>query len=303
MRYRTVHRTHYAYAEPVTAAYGQHHLLPRTTPTQHVLEASVAIDPAPDDRRERTDIHGNRVEHYEVLRPHHELVVTASSLVEVQPPPAPVTGLSWDDAVTRAHQDDGAAAIAARPFVLDSPQVAATPDLRELAGAAFPPGRPLVEAYEALLHLVHDEFTFDPVATTVTTPLEDVLAQRAGVCQDFAHLVIGCLRSLGLPARYASGYLETDPPPGQPRLQGADASHAWASLWVPGHGWLDGDPTNDQLVGTGHVTVAWGRDYGDVAPLQGVIFTGGPTTSLEVAVDVLRVADDATGATTAAGRS
>lgn len=301
MRYRTVHRTHYAYAEPVTAAYGQHHLLPRTTPIQHVLEASVAIDPAPDDRRERTDVHGNRVEHYEVLRPHDELVVTASSLVEVQPPPPPVTELSWDEAVPRVHQDSSAAAIAARPFVLDSPQVAAGPALRELARAVFPPGRPLVEAYEALLHLVSDEFTFDPVATTVTTPLEDVLAQRAGVCQDFAHLVIGCLRSLRLPARYASGYLETEPPPGQPRLQGADASHAWASVWVPGHGWLDGDPTNDQLVGTRHVTVAWGRDYGDVAPLQGVIFTGGPTTSLEVAVDVLRVADD--GATTAPGRS
>lgn len=300
MRYRIVHRTHYAYAEPVTAAYGQHHLLPRTTPTQHVLEASVAIDPAPDDRRERTDVHGNRVEHYELLHPHHELAVTASSLVELTPPPVPVTAVAWDDAVAQAHGDSGPGAIAARPFVLDSPQVAVTPDLRELATAAFPPGRPLVEAYEDLLRLVHDEFTFDPVATTVTTPLDVVLEQRAGVCQDFAHLVVGCLRSLRLPARYVSGYLETEPPPDQPRLQGADASHAWASLWVPGHGWLDGDPTNDQLVGTRHVTVAWGRDYGDVAPLQGVIFTGGPTTSLEVSVDVLRVAahDDAS---TAAG--
>lgn len=301
MRYRIVHRTHYAYAEPVTAAYGQHHLLPRTTPTQQVLEASVAIDPAPDDRRERTDVHGNRVEHYELLHSHHELVVTASSLVQLTPPPVPVTAVTWDDAVAQTHRDDGPGAIAARPFVLDSPQVAVVPGLGDLAAAAFPAGRPLVEAYEALLRLVHDEFTFDPVATTVTTPLEVVLDQRAGVCQDFAHLVVGCLRSLGLPARYVSGYLETDPPPDQPRLQGADASHAWASLWVPGHGWLDGDPTNDQLVGTRHVTVAWGRDYGDVAPLQGVVFTGGPTTSLEVSVDVLRVSADDDAATTAGG--
>lgn len=290
MRYRVVHRTHYTYATPVTASYGEHHLLPRTTPTQHVLQASVAIDPAPDDRRERTDLHGNRVEHYGIFRDHDELTVTASSLVDVRRPPEPVQEMTWEDAAGLVGEG-GAVPVEAQAFVLDSAQVTATPDLRELAAGAFTPGRALVDAYRALLHLLHEQFRFDPRATTITTPLREVIEERAGVCQDFAHLLVGCLRSLGLPARYVSGYLETVPPPGQQRLQGADASHAWGALWVPGHGWLDGDPTNDQLVGTRHVTVAWGRDYRDVAPLTGVILTDGPTTSLEVAVDVLREDD------------
>lgn len=288
MRYRVVHRTHYTYAEPVTTAHGQHHLLPRPTPTQHVLDASVAVNPAPDDRRERTDLFGNRVEHYAIFRAHTELTVTASSLVEVQSPPVPVTDVTWEAAARLVRDGRGPAELGARPFLLDSPQVATSGRLRELAAGALTPGLELVAAYEALVGLLHDEFRFDPTATTVTTPLEQVLEQRAGVCQDLAHLLVGCLRSVGLPARYVSGYLETTPPAGQPRLQGADASHAWASVWVPGHGWLDGDPTNDRLVGDQHVTVAWGRDYGDVAPIRGVILTDGPTTSLEVAVDVLR---------------
>lgn len=290
MRYRIVHRTRYAYAAPVSAAYGQHHLLPRDTPTQQVHEASVAIDPTADDRRERTDLWGNRVEHYGILRDHEELVVTASSVVEVQPPPPPVVEVPWEDAAAAHGSDGSAAALDARVFRLDSPQVAAGPQLRELAAGAFTPGRDLVEAYRSLIRLIHGEFRFDPTATTVTTAVDAVLEHRAGVCQDFAHLLVGCLRSVGLSARYVSGYIETTPPPGQPRLQGADASHAWAALWVPGHGWLDGDPTNEQLVGDQHVTVAWGRDYGDVPPLRGVIFTGGPTTTLDVEVDVLRVA-------------
>lgn len=288
MRYRVVHRTHYAYAEPVTATHGQHHLLPRATPTQQVLTASVAIDPTPDERRERSDLYGNRVEHYAVFRDHTELAVTASSVVEVQPPPAPVTEIGWEAAADLVRTGRGPGELAVRPFVLDSPQVTAGAALRELAAAALTPGRELVDGYRALVALLHAEFTFDPAATTVTTPLERVLEQRAGVCQDLAHLLVGCLRSVGLPARYVSGYLETTPPPGRPRLQGADASHAWASLWVPGHGWLDADPTNDRLVADQHVTVAWGRDYGDVAPIRGVIVTDGPTTSLEVAVDVFR---------------
>jgi transglutaminase-like putative cysteine protease len=291
MRYRVVHRTRYAYAEPVSSAYGEHHLLPRTTPTQHVLESSVAIDPAPDDRRERTDLYGNRVEHYGLFSEHDELVVTTSSLVDVQAPPAPIVELPWEEARDRIHAGTESSVLEARTFLLDSPQVAAMSALHELAAPVFAPGRGLVEAYRGLVHLLYDEFEFDATATTVTTAVEEVLEARAGVCQDFAHLLIGCLRSLDLPARYVSGYLETLPPPGQPRLQGADASHAWAALYVPGHGWLDGDPTNAQLVGTQHVTVAWGRDYGDVAPLKGVIYTDGATESLDVAVDVLRVED------------
>ncbi len=287
MRYRVVHRTSYAYAAAVSASYGEHRLLPRRTPTQRVEQASVAIDPAPDERREREDLHGNRVEHYAILHRHDHLAVTASSVVDVRTPPAMVAVDPWEQVRDRVRAGGDPTTREARAMVLDSPQVAATSALRALAERAFTPARPVTEAYRALVSLVHDEFTFDPTATTVTTPLEEVLASRAGVCQDFAHLTIGCLRAVGLPARYVSGYIETVPPPGRPRLQGADASHAWVSLYVPDHGWFDADPTNDQLVGTRHVTVAWGRDYGDVAPLKGVIYTEGPTERLDVAVDVL----------------
>ena len=292
MRYRTVHRTSYLYAEPVSAAYGEHHLLPRSTPTQQVLAASVAIDPAPDERRERRDVHGNRVEHYGLYRDHDRLDVTASSVVEVSEPPAMVADLPWEDVRDLLRTHDNPATYDARQMLLDSPQVAAGPRLEALAREAFRPRRPVTEAYTALVSLIAERFEFDPTATTVTTAVDEVLDRRAGVCQDFAHLAIGCLRSLGLPARYVSGYIETDPPPGQRRLQGADASHAWVSLYVPDHGWFDTDPTNDQFVGTRHVTVGWGRDYGDVSPLKGVIYTEGPTRRLEVAVDVIAIDDD-----------
>lgn len=296
MRYRVVHRTSYRYARPVTSTHGEHRLLPRATPTQHVVAASVAIDPPPEERRERRDVHGNRVEHYAIHRSHDHLDVTASSLVAVQEPPPLLATTPWEEVRARVRDDLDAATIAARSFVLDSPRVAATATLDALARRAFTDGRPVGEAYAALVSLVHAEFAFDPTATTVTTPLARVLTTRAGVCQDFAHLTVGLLRSLGLPARYVSGYIETDPPPGTPRLQGADASHAWVSLFVPGHGWHDADPTNDGVVGARHVTVAWGRDYGDVPPLAGVLFTEGTTDAPEVAVDVLRVDGDATDA-------
>jgi transglutaminase-like putative cysteine protease len=178
--------------------------------------------------------------------------------------------------------------LAALSYVLDSPQVGGSAAAAAYAVLSFRPRRPILEAVEDLSHRIHRDFRFKPGATAVGTPVEEVLARRAGVCQDFAHLTIASLRSMGLAARYVSGYLETDPPPGQPKLQGADVSHAWASVFVPQIGWVDVDPTNDQTVGDRHITVAWGRDYGDIAPLKGVIFTDGDTTSLTVTVDVRR---------------
>jgi transglutaminase-like putative cysteine protease len=289
MRYLVNHTTRYLYSEPVTASYGEHHLLARDTPWQHVRSIALEVTPTPDEQRERHDLYGNHVGYFALRTPHSRLEVTARSLVDVRAPGLPAEDRPWEDVrdVLRRATDD--AGVTARALTLGSPQVQPSEELRELAAGSFTPGRGVVEAFTDLVRTIHDDFEFDPAATTVTTPVDEVMAKRAGVCQDFAHLLLGALRTLGLGARYVSGYLETEPPPGMPRLQGADASHAWAAVYVPGHGWVDGDPTNDQLVGERHVTVAWGRDYGDVAPLKGVIFTDGPTDELVVEVDVLRV--------------
>jgi transglutaminase-like putative cysteine protease len=179
--------------------------------------------------------------------------------------------------------------VEARQFCLDSPLAASSLGLAEYGRASFRAGRPVLDALEDLAQRIYTDFAYTPGATSVTTSAEEVLVKRSGVCQDFAHLAIGCLRSLGMAARYVSGYLETDPPPGRPRMQGADVSHAWASLFVPEAGWVDVDPTNNQLVNDRYITTAWGRDYGDVPPLKGVIFTEGTSHDLEVVVDVIRL--------------
>lgn len=177
--------------------------------------------------------------------------------------------------------------VEARQFRLDSPLVATSPALAAFAQPSFSPGRPLLDSVHDLNRRIHAAFTYDQEVTTISTPLSEVLAQQRGVCQDFAHLAIGCLRSLGLPARYVSGYVESLPPPGQPRLRGADASHAWFAVFDPEQGWVDFDPTNDQIVTDHHVTTAWGRDYADVTPLKGIVFGGG-AHQLEVAVEIVR---------------
>jgi transglutaminase-like putative cysteine protease len=180
--------------------------------------------------------------------------------------------------------------LAAREFCFESPLVPLSVAIRAYAEPSFPAGRPLVDAVSDLIERIFENFVYDPGFTTVTTPIEEVLRFRRGVCQDFAHLAIGCLRSMGLAARYVSGYLETAPPPGGERAIGADASHAWLAVFVPGGGWLDVDPTNDQIVGTSYVTTAWGRDYSDVSPLKGIVFGGGNSHALDVSVDVTRLA-------------
>lgn len=286
--FTVVHTTRYVYEKPVTESHGAVILQPRDTGSQRHLDGGVEISPEPSYVRDHEDVYGNRTGYFAVHEPHTELVVTSRNVVEVDDPGVPTTDLSWEDALVRVDRADDPDLRLARQFLLPSPSVTLGPRLREYAAPSFVTGRPVIAAYEDLVHRIHEEFEFDPSATDVSTPLDEVLEARAGVCQDFAHLTIGCLRSLGLPARYVSGYLETDPPPGKPKLQGADASHAWVSLGVPGIGWVDADPTNDQFLSGRHVTVAWGRDYTDVTPLKGVIYTDGRTEELVVEVDVLR---------------
>jgi transglutaminase-like putative cysteine protease len=289
--YRVVHTTAYSYAAEVAASYGEAHLLPRARPGQTCRSARVDIDPAPLDRRERTDFFGNRTLYFAILEAHRRLTVRCASEVETSASTPPLLAdQPWEDASARMHTGQDDETMRARQFVVDSPLVASSPGLRAYALQSFTAGRALVDALLDLNRRVHDEFEYLPGSTSVQSTVDEAVAQRRGVCQDFAHVVVGCLRSLGLAARYVSGYLDTDPPGGRGRLQGTDASHAWASVLVPGAGWLDVDPTNDQLVNEGYVTVGWGRDYGDVPPLKGVIYTEGGH-DLDVTVAVERLAE------------
>jgi transglutaminase-like putative cysteine protease len=289
MKFQVTHRTEYRYEDEVSSSYGQIYLLPRDLPGQTSQGTRVVIDPRPGDYRERTDFFGNRVAYFEILSPHRSLTVTTTSRVEVEGRKAYfplLTNQSWENA--RLVDSDDLDSLDARQFALDSPLVGTSESLADYARRSFPADRSVLEALEDLAHRIHDDFAYRPGATAVSTTASQVLAKGEGVCQDFAHLAIGCLRSLGLAARYVSGYLETDPPRGAARLRGADTSHAWASLFVPRVGWVDVDPTNRQLVNDRYVVTAWGRDYGDVPPLKGVIFTEGTMHDLDVVVDVVR---------------
>ncbi len=288
MKYTITHRTLYQYSSGVVLCHNEAWLLPRETPWQLCQPSRVAIKPRPALSAEREDFFGNRVLYFAIQDIHQRLEVKIVTEVQVldtrlfnESSPSP----SWEQVHQMLREDPDPEIIEARLFELDSPFVVLHPTFREYAKRSFPPDRPLLEAVADLNRRIYREFTYDPHFTTVATPLKEVLSQRRGVCQDFAHLVIACLRSLGLAARYISGYLETIPPPGQPRLIGADASHAWLAVYVPGAGWAEFDPTNDCMPRERHVTLAWGRDYGDVAPLTGVM-TGGGSHSLEVSVDV-----------------
>ena len=288
-RYTVTHRTEYGYEDTVTASYGLAFLLPRDVPGRQQVDAHVAIEPRPTDQREHTDIYGNRGMYFAVLAEHRRLVVTATSHVEVASAAFLPDGPRWELVGDLLRTGTDPDVVDASEFRLPSPLIAVTEDVAAYARPSFPPDRPVVQGALDLVHRIHDEFDYEPGVTSISTKLDEVLAHRSGVCQDFAHLLVGCLRSQGLAARYVSGYLETQPPPGQTKLQGADASHAWAGLYVPGHGWVDLDPTNDLVVDDRFVVTAWGRDYGDVPPLKGVIFTESAKSTLDVAVDVVRV--------------
>jgi len=290
MKYRVTHTTEFVYEAEVGLCYNEARLLPRVLPHQRVTSAALKVEPAPEDHYERYDYFGNRTAYFSIQQPHEQLVVTAVSEVE--------TGksilfdnaepLPWEIARERLHGERTAESIEASQFTLDSPSITVDDLLADYARPSFLPGRPLVEAVHDLMKRIFTEFKYDPEFSTLATPLKEVMEHRSGVCQDFAHLAIGCLRSQGLAARYVSGYIETQPPPGKERLVGADASHAWFSIFQPGVGWLDFDPTNNQLPGERHITVAWGRDFVDVTPLKGVAFGGGKH-ELKVSVDVLAI--------------
>lgn len=288
MKYTIKHRTWYAYAESAPVCHNMLHLAPRDTPRQVCSEYLLRIAPEPAFMARRIDWFGNVVDYFSIESPHNGLEVTAQSIVEVLPatklPPA--DSLPWEEVVRRSTPEATTADLSIYQLTLRSTRVRPSAQLRDYAQASFASGRPIMESIVDLTGRIFRDFEFDPKATTVHTPLEELLKIRRGVCQDFAHLAIGCVRSMGLPCRYVSGYLRTTPPPGKPRMIGADASHAWASVYCGPLGWVDFDPTNNALAGQSHISIAWGRDYGDVCPLQGV-FVGGGEHSMGVNVDVI----------------
>lgn len=286
MRYRVTHITEYRYGEDVTLGYNEARLKPLELEHQRCLSAGIRITPVQSEMSEDLDYFGNRVTRFSLERPHRVFRVTAISEVVVNTPrlPETMTVPPWEQVRDQIAQVAGEDVMLV-DYVLDSPMVKCDAVLRDYALLSFTPGRPLLEACLDLMQRIFHEFEYDSEFTTIATPLEDVMSHRRGVCQDFAHVAIGCLRAIGLPARYVSGYLETLPPEGQERLVGADASHAWFSVGMPGFGWLDFDPTNNLMPGERHITIAYGRDYSDVAPLKGVLYGGGEH-SLSVSVDV-----------------
>jgi transglutaminase-like putative cysteine protease len=287
-RYTVEHETRYAYRVPVAQSWQLAHLTPRHLPWQKVLRHEVAIEPVPDERHEARDAFGNGVTHFGVHGPHPLLSVRMACEVEIsdRPDPAQAAPTTWQAvraALLETPQQDGLGAVRmAEPSALVPWSDAA----RAYAAPSFTPERDWLEAVTELMQRIHREFEFEPGATTVTTSVDEVLAQRSGVCQDFAHVMLACLRSHGLPARYVSGYLLTQPPPGRPRLLGADASHAWVAAYSPSHGWVEFDPTNDTLADRRYITLAAGADFADVVPLRGVIL-GGRGQTMKVAVSVI----------------
>jgi transglutaminase-like putative cysteine protease len=287
MIYRILHRTTYRYKYPVSVGNHVACLQPRSLPHHQLTRNELRIHPAPATRTERVDYFGNLLCFFTVQEPHKELVVEARSEVNVEGvvPPVPQKMLPWEEAARSLPNDHSEEGLEAYQFGFESPRIRVRPEFAAYALQSFTPGRPMPEALFDLTARIHKDFRFDSKSTNVRTPTEEVFRKRRGVCQDFAHLQIACLRSLNIAARYVSGYLRTYPPPGKPRLIGADASHAWVSAYCPGIGWLDMDPTNNLVPSDGHVTLAWGRDYGDVSPLRGLILGGGAHV-LKVSVDM-----------------
>lgn len=271
MKLRASHTTTYLYSEPVSICHTEVRLAPRGDRTQWVLEHHLSAQPAPERTFAHKDYFGNDVLYFSVHEPHQTLTITAESLLEKEgtEPLEPSWTPSWEEARGEAWRQDELHAMKAYQFVFESPRIAPGPEFAAYAQPSFTPERPLLEAALDLSHRIYTEFRYDQGATTVATSVAEVLEKRRGVCQDFAHFMIACLRSLGLAARYVSGYLRSG------ELVGSQASHAWLAVFCPGFGWLDLDPTNDRLPDGDHITLAWGRDYSDVAPVKGVALGGG----------------------------
>jgi transglutaminase-like putative cysteine protease len=286
MLYKISHRTTYKYLSPVSVGNHVACLKPRSYEQNRLVRNTLHISPHPVTLTERTDYYGNTLWFFSVQDPHKQLVVeSVSEVLRTGGPTAEAqASLPWEES-TRLAQDHSAERLDAYQYQFESPRIRVRRDFSAYALESFTPGRIMQDALLELTARMHQDFRFDSRVTTVRTPTEEVFKKRSGVCQDFAHVQIACLRSINLAARYVSGYLRTYPPAGKPRLIGADASHAWVSAYCRGAGWLDMDPTNDVAPTDGHVTVAWGRDYGDVSPLRGLILGGGGHT-LRVEVDM-----------------
>ena len=287
-RYAVWHRTVYTYAKPVQDSVGIFHLVPREVPWQRVAASSVTIDPVPGDLAPDLDAFGNSATFFHVTAAHEQLAIEARSEVEVHVPQYDDAALAtpWEDARPLEHPD-APGAWEACEYALPSPRAGHVDAATAYGAQSLTPGRPIGEAVTDLMQRIFRDFAYDSAATTVTSTVADAMAARAGVCQDFAHVALACLRSHGVAARYVSGYLATQPPPGKERVFGADASHAWIAVWLPSSGqWLAVDPTNNQWANDRYVTVAWGRDYGDVAPVKGIIYTKAKKSTLRVSVDV-----------------
>lgn len=287
MNYKITHTTTYTYADTVPVCHNEIFLTPREDRHQACRFHRLSVKPQPAVMMRRQDFFGNLAHHFTIQDGHRRLSVTATSRVEIRPrrPPDVAASPPWESLCARLESDRSPRGIEACQFVFDSPCIERSAELADFARPSFPPGRPLLDAVRDLTRRIHAEFHYDADATAVHTRPDEVLRLRRGVCQDFAHVQIGCLRSLGLAARYVSGYLRTIPPPGQPRLIGVDTSHAWLSVYAGDAGWIDVDPTNNLWPTDDHITLAWGRDYSDVCPIKGVFIGGGPHT-MSVAVDV-----------------
>jgi transglutaminase-like putative cysteine protease len=287
LKYRITHQTEYFYAERVPLCHNIIRLRPRDTAWQTCDRHAMGISPTPSERRERVDFFGNNVTWLAIQEPHESLKIDVSSDVEVTPnqPPDDIKTPAWETVPQYLHSHLDQQVLIAREYTLDSTHIATAEEFADYARPSFAPGGELLPSILDLTHRIWHEFTFDTGVTTIGTPVHEVLRHRHGVCQDFAHLEIACLRSLGLAARYVSGYVVTKPPPGGQRLIGADASHAWVAAYIPDYGWVDFDPTNGLIPNGEHITIGWGRDYDDVSPVEGII-TGGHRHTLSFSVDV-----------------
>jgi transglutaminase-like putative cysteine protease len=281
MLYELTHTTHYSYEAPVSQCLNEVRITPRTMSGQDVRKTGITVDPAPAFLHHRSDYFGNDVAVFAVFDRHDKLTATAHSLVDVHERPQRVENSpTWEAVRDALHAKVDDACLEASEFVYPSPYVPVFPEMVKFARKTFEPNRPLFDAAKELNHRIKKEFLYDQSSTEIDSPLPEVLRKKRGVCQDFAHVMIGALRSLRLSARYVSGYVRSGP-----KFVGAQASHAWVSVFIPGSGWIDFDPTNDLIVSDSHITLAWGRDYGDVTPVKGVTLGGGgQVVSVEVYV-------------------
>lgn len=290
VKYTITHKTEYIYREPIALCHNIARLIPRSVNGQVCTMSEITITPKPDTYKRYEDFFGNHLAYFAIEQDHNKLTVTVTSNIEITPNNLQVNEYpkdSWEDALNKILMNADEY-MDVRQYIPQTSMTEITPDIKAYALQSFTPGRPLFDATYDLMKRIYKDFEFKAGLTTVSTPVQETLKQRKGVCQDFAHLAITCIRSVGLPVRYISGYIETIKKPGKEKLIGADASHAWFAVFIPGTGWVDFDPTNNQIPSSQHITIGWGRDYADIAPLKGIILSSRPH-KLNVSVDVRRV--------------